>query len=73
MGTVLVAMRHDMGGLNNGPRSKGNSFVFGLVWLGALGLQCVFSGLCMKDQMKSICKIFSETSVIFNDESNDGN
>ena len=33
----------------------------------------VFSGLCMKDQMKSIYKIFSEMSVIFNDESNDGN
>ena len=30
MGTVLVAMRHDMGGLNNGPRSKGNSFVLAL-------------------------------------------
>ena len=73
MGTVLVAMRHDMGGLNNGPRSKGNSFVFGLVWLGALGFQRASSGLRMKDQMKSICKTFSGMGVIFHDEFNDGN
>ena len=45
----------------------------GLVWFAALRFLHAFSHLHMKDQMKSIYKIFSGMSVIFRDESNDGN